>query len=195
MPWPDSLTIATRLASLTYGWAANSALFYTADKLQEGNGYLVPTYFHAFKSSLKKSTLYWLVLAFIFAILLINYSITAMMPMSIRIVLSIIYGAVGISCLALSIYIFPIHAKLDCSVSQLIKNAFLFAVSQFPKTILFVILTLIPFAVLAFATNWFIRLFPLWLLGYFSLVAGIKAGLLKKIFSTLQDEQTINISW
>ncbi|MBI9048838.1 MAG: DUF624 domain-containing protein [Anaerolineaceae bacterium] len=178
------LYILTCLPLITIG-AANTALFYTADQLQEYKGNLIPNYFLSFKSNFKKSTLIWLAFAGIFALLLVNYNITKMMPVSLRIVFATIYIAGGIFCLALSIYIFPILAKLDCNVRQLIKNAFLFAVSQFPKTILFLVLALIPFAVLAFAPNWFIRLFPLWLLAYFSLVAGIKAGLLKKLFSTL----------
>ena len=174
--------ILTCLPLITIG-AANTALFYAADQLQENLGNLIPNYFHAFKSNFRKSTLIWLILAGIFSILLVNYNITKMMPAPLNTILSIIYIAFGVLCLVFYIYIFPILALQESNSKHLIKIAFLLAASQFPKTLLFLVLLLIPISVLTLATNWFIRLVPLWLLGFFSIEAGIKADLLRNVFS------------
>ena len=95
-----------------------------------------------------------------------------------------IFIAISVLVLFTLMYVFPVLAKFENTVFRTIKNAFLMSLMQFPKTILMIILYVIPVVVFFYV----IQLMPLALLFGLSLPAWISAKLYNKFFKKLEDQ-------
>ena len=95
-----------------------------------------------------------------------------------------IFIAISVLVLFTLMYVFPVLAKFENTVFKTIKNAFLMSLMQFPKTILMIILYVIPVVVFFYV----IQLMPLALLFGLSLPAWISAKLYNKFFKKLEDQ-------
>lgn len=181
--------IITCLPVFTIG-AALTALNYTAiSAIQREDGYVVKLYFKSFTSNFKQSTLIWLIMLPIGAILgadvyfwvsqWTNNGTWYSRPM---IVVSVVLLAVYFFML---IMIFPIQSKFDNKVSATFRNSFLLVINHFPKVLL------LAFTILLFA--FFVFMYPLGkviaaLFG-FSIMAYLHAFVYKSIFKRYMPEK------
>ena len=151
--------------------------------VRKEEGYIVKDFFKSFKQNFKQATIIWLImLVFIFVVvgayLIINYS-------GIEFPQNMAYGLTGVAMLlfVVSTYIFPVLSHFDNTIKNTIKNAFIMSLLQFPKTILMIIMWVVP-VVLAVLIP---QIFPICFLFGFSLPAFVSALLYNKFFQKLED--------
>ena len=134
-----SIPVFTAGASLT-------ALHYMSLKMVRGEeGYIVRGFFKSFKENFKQATLIWLmVLVFIFVLVADILAITKL-GIEVHIALKIFIGVIAALCIFTILYVFAVLARFENTVKQTIKNAFLMSIMQFPKTLLMVVLYILPY--------------------------------------------------
>lgn len=181
------LNIWTLLCSIpifTIG-ASFSAAHYVALKLRRNEeGYTTREFFKAFKQNFKKATLIWLIILFIIVILALDFYIIRNMDLGIPKIVQgvIIVVAVLLACTVM--WVFPLQAKFENTVRQTIKNAFSLSMIQAPRTILMLIMHVVPF-VLCFSVY---QILPLYLFFGFSLPIYVSAMLYNKMFTRLEEK-------
>lgn len=131
-----SIPIVTMGASLTAMYAVNLR------SIRYGDGYVVRTYFEAFKRNFKQSTLAWGIVLAVAALLYVDYMFFAQMqdfPFAKPMI--IVSFAMGIICWIVATWLFPVIAKMDDTLGRQIKNAAAFAFGYFiPYTLVCMLL-------------------------------------------------------
>ena len=140
--------------------ASTTALYYTINKVIRNNrGYMASEFFHAFKTNFKQSTIVWLILLLLYAIMGFDCYVMYQYAKA-----GVSYGAIYIVFAVLmmfttmwAIYLFPYIARFENSTKAILKNGALIALSNLWKTLLlFAVLVAALFATYVFPPAVFI---------------------------------------
>lgn len=184
--WLNILTMICCIPIVTAG-ASFTAMNYMALKIARNEEcYITRGFFKSFKENFKQATVIWLLLLLVVLVLIGDFIIVRdsgiEFPLAIRIIILI----VGILVLFTAMFVFPTLARFSNTIRRTIKNAFLMSILQFPKTILMIILYLIP----PLVTYLFPQAFPVAFLFGLAAPAYVSAHLYKKFFQKLEDQIT-----
>lgn len=129
--------------------AAFTAMFYVLLKMvRKEEGYLFKGFFKSFKQNFRQATILWLLMLLIAAVYVGDYLIYTYSGLEIPKVVMVLILAIVIIVAAVAVYIFPVLARFDNTVKNTVKNSFLMAFLNLPKTFLLMLLTLLPIAIL-----------------------------------------------
>ncbi len=148
--------------------------------------YITRDYFKSFKLNFRQATIIWLLMLFFILVLVGDFFILKNSQMQYGNVLSIILTVVAVLLLFTCTFVFPVLAKFDNTILRTIKNSFFIGVLQFPKTILMMILSLVPAVLFIFVP----RIIPIVVLFCFTAPAWVSAKLYSKFFQKLEDQIT-----
>ncbi|MBQ7920584.1 MAG: YesL family protein, partial [Lachnospiraceae bacterium] len=131
--------------------AAFTALHYVALKIvRNEEGYIAKSFFKAFKENFKQATIIWMVLLVAILLLVADFWLIKEFELELGYWFKVILGAVFVLVIFTATFVFAALARFSNTTLQTIKNAFAMSVLQFPKTILMIILYLIPIVAGAF---------------------------------------------
>ncbi len=176
------------VASMPIG-AAFTALHYVCLKMvRNEEGYITRDFFKSFKLNFKQATIIWTVSMLIGALLIFNFTYIHLMEHAT--VFFAASAAAAIFLYFIILYVFPILSHFENTVKGTVKNAFFMSILALPKTILMVIVTLIPVAIIYFIERFeaMMWLMPLTYLFWFSLPAYACAKLYDKTFKRFEPE-------
>lgn len=182
--WLNILTIACCIPVFTAG-AAFTALDYMALKIVRGEeGYVTKGFFKAFKDNFLQSTVIWILFLVVAVVLGMDYRILTQSEIEIPGILQMLimmFAAVAVLTL---MYVFPVQAKFSNTIRRTIWNAFVFGIVQFPKTILMVVLYVLPYVLVYLWSG----IFPVVAVFCFSLPALLSAKLYNKFFKVMENK-------
>ena len=134
--------------------AAFSAMHYVLLKMVRGEeGYIVKSFFRAFKENFRQATILWLivllfVVIFILDFVILRYSgITFPRILVYSLLFLMLVGAM------LVIYIFALQSHFVNTVRGTLKNAALIMIANLPRSVIMLILTLMPVLLLYITTS------------------------------------------
>jgi len=118
--------------------AATTALYYSVNKtIRNDRGYASSEFFSAFKSNFKQSTVVWLILLAVYALLGFDYY--AMKQFADAGVamgkLYVVFAVFGVIITMWSFYIFPYIARFENNTKSVFKNTMFIAISNIHWTI------------------------------------------------------------
>ncbi len=178
------LTILCCIPIFTAG-AALTALHYMCLKmLRNEDCYICRGYFKAFKESFKQATVVWLLVMVAVGIMAADYYIILKSGMEFGYWFRAILGAIAIILAFTVVMVFPMMAKFTNTTKQTIKNAMAISMLHFPKTILMIILYIIPLFVAVFS----FALMPVVLMFGISAPAYASAALYNGYFKKLEEQ-------
>ena len=162
--------------------ASLTALHYMALKIVRGEEcYITRGFFKSFKQNFKQATVIWLLILLAIIILVGDFFIMKNSGIEFHIVLKVIIGVL----IAFTVtYVFAVLAKFDNTIKRTIRNAFIMSLLQFPKTILMIIMALVPIVIMVY----FPQILPVVFLLGMSGPAFVDALLYNKFFQRLEDE-------
>lgn len=139
--------------------ASTTALYYTFMKrTRRDEGYIWKNYFSSFKSNFKQSTIIWLIILAVGAILFTDLRIGMAATTSLGPVMVFTSSLLLVPFTLILLYIFPVQAKFENTVLANIKNAFLMSIANFGYTLLMLII-LATFGLCLVKSKTFIGLF------------------------------------
>ncbi len=129
------IPVVTAGASLT-------ALYYVTLKMvKDEESYLFRSFWKSFKENFRQATVIWLLILLFAAIIGLDiYMMRVATQIAFPKVLKIMIGVVVVMFLMTLVYVFPVLARFENTVSHTIKNAFLMSIISLPKTLLILIL-------------------------------------------------------
>jgi uncharacterized membrane protein YesL len=182
MMWLNILTLLCCLPIITIGPALTALHYMCLKMVRNEECYITKGYFKAFKDNFKQSFLLWLLLILVSGVLVGDYYImrTGQFHTAIRTTIT----AASALIVFTAVFLFPVQARFENTFFKTIKNAFIMSVIQFPKTLLMIVLYVVPIALLIFApqTTPFIFLFGI------SVPVYLSARLYNKFFKKLEDQ-------
>lgn len=158
-------------------------------KLTREEGTPHKNFIDGFKSDFRQSLVAWIILGSLGAALWGNYvffNATGDISGTVFILLLVI----GFWVFACGIYTFPLIAQFKNKLFRTMRNALLLSVTNFSKTVLFLVLNGIVPVILIFNSDMFFKLLPLWLALGVSLPSYLCALILSKIFKPFMNPQS-----
>jgi len=120
------------LPVFTIGAAISGMYTVTLRSIRYGDGYVIPTFFRGFKASFRQATISWLICCLVGALLFVDLRFwSAMDAGAIGSTMKMVSLAVGILFLLVAIWVFPLIAKMEDSLSHMWQNALKMAVGYF----------------------------------------------------------------
>lgn len=176
-------TVICGIPIVTSG-AALAAMHTVALKmLRNEEGYVTKDFFKAFRSNLKIGCKASVLLIFVLAFIYADFYAISLLDVWFADVARVLLIFLGILLLLTLTFLFPVMAKFDAGLLDTIKNAFRFALSHIGKTLLMLVMNLIPWVVCYYANV----LIPLLFFFGLSVPAMMGAKLYDKDFKRLED--------
>ena len=170
--------------------ASTTALYTVMLKMvRNEEGYIFRGFFKAFNENFKQSTIIWLIVAALGVVWWIDYRVSGLMGQGISDVFRIIFLLLGFLLLSVIIYVFPLTARYENSISATFKNAIILTVAKLPYT--FIMVAVLVIAVLASLWNTMMLMMalPLWFIFGVSLIAWVNSYLLRRVFNVFEQEE------
>ena len=138
------LVLVTCFPIITIG-ASMSAMHYVLIKMvRDEENYITRMYFKAFKDNFRQGTIIWLIMMVVIGVFAADFYIMTRTEMVFPWAVVMAVMAVGIVVFMASMYVFPLQARFINSVGATLKNSFLIMILNFPKSILMLLVYMIP---------------------------------------------------
>lgn len=163
--------------------ASTTALYYVMLKMvRNEESHAAKMFFRAFKQNLKQGSN--LTIIFIATGLLFYVDVKHIFTWQsdLKILLLGIFVGIIISALVIVSYAFPLLAQFENTIVNTIKNAFMMGISNWPCTIVILVLNSIPIIVLVLVPYIFYVMLPFWLLFGIAAISFVNSKILKGIF-------------
>lgn len=180
------LTIICCIPIITAGPAV-TALYYVTIKMARGDDpYIVKSYFKSFKENFKQGAIIGIGMLVLTVVIILDWEVVLlMMSGTAATVLKVVLGVVTIFFVMTGLYIFPVLSRFENTIKQTVKNAFLISIMSLPKTVVIVLIHLLPLGLL-FLT---IQALPfLFLLGM-PAVAYLSSMMFVRVFKKFEPEE------
>lgn len=176
------LWIVCSLPVITAG-ASTTALFYCTLKLhKDGDIRVLHDFFKSFKQNLRQSTVIWIALAAVGAILYMEKEALTAMPGAMSQIFTYVIWAAGICLITVALYIFPTVAAFENKTWVLVTNAFYFAGKKLHYVLAVAVITTLPMMMTLVDAKLFPVYLLIWLMVGFSLTAYADSCFLWKLF-------------
>lgn len=182
--WLNILALVCCIPIFTAG-ASLTALHYMALKIVRNEEcYITRGFFKSFKENFKQGTAIWFILLLAIGVIVGDFYIIIKMEVELHNIIKIVIMAAAILVLFTATFAFPVLAKFDNTIKRTLKNAFVMSILQFPKTMLMIVISVLPWIAGAFIY----QIIPLVFLFGLSAPAWISAMLYNKFFQKLEDQ-------
>lgn len=181
--WLNVLTLICCIPIFTIG-ASLTAAHYAALKMRRNEeGYVTREFFKSFKMNFKQATLIWLMALVMIFVLACDFYIMSNSE-GISYWIRVIIMAAGVLLIFTLTWVFAMQARFTNTIKGTIKNAFALSILKFPRTILMIIVNLIPTAVFLLD----MRTFPVVLFFGITVPIYVNAMLYNKVFKGLEEQ-------
>lgn len=178
------LFLICSLPIVTIGASTTAMYYVTLKMVRNEESYITKSFFKSFKQNFLQATGIWLLILFVSIVLATDYRVVTNEEIAALITSSAVKNIIMVATMimtifvaGISVYVFPILAKFDNSVKNTIRNAFLMSIRHLPKTVLLIIIPLIPAVILYFDLRFLLIIFFV-----FSVAAYISSKTLVNIF-------------
>lgn len=187
--WLNLLTFLCCIPIVTAGAAITALHYMTIKMVRKEDGYLTRGYFKSFRENFRQATVLWILFVLILIVAAGDFYVIGQMQGTMKLILQISLAAVFFFYLCGAVYWFPLLARFENTIRNIIKNACFLGILNFPKTIAVLALYAV-FGVLY--TMFAYRIMPLiFLLGIAVPVYAasyLYAGIFKKLEGIEEDE-------
>lgn len=178
------LTLLCCIPVITVG-PALTALHYMALKMARNEEcYIARDYFKSFKLNLRQGIVIWLIQLVVIALLVGDFLILRYSTLSFGQPMKIVLAVVAVVMLFTFTFVYPVLAKFDNTVMRTFRNAFFIGILQLPKTVLMMLLSLVPPVLFVLVP----QIIPVVFLLGLSVPAWASAKLYSKFFRKLEDQ-------
>lgn len=182
------LWLLCSLGIITIG-PATAALYYVTQKMVQGeNPKIFRCFFHSFRENLKQGMAFSLIFGLSGLVLYYDYLFSYIVDDSLGSVLRILFVVAAALWLMLVCYTFPLQAQFQNKVKITLQNALFLALSHLGKTLLLMVIHLVPVAVCLALPELFARLLPLWIFAAPGLIAFLCTLRLRKLWDALREQ-------
>lgn len=181
------LTVLCCIPIITAGAALTALHYMTIKMVRKEECYIVRGYFKSFKQNFRQATIIWLILLAAMFIIWGDFHILNSGIISLPKAFSVIIMAVGFLFMMMVIYTFPVLARFDNTIRNTLKNAFFMSILNLPRTLLVIVIYVLPFVIMLTAPI----LMPIIFLGGLSIPVYLASYMFVKIFKKFEPQEEV----
>ena len=181
------LCILCCIPIITIG-AAVTALYDAVGRLMREEGGIYKAFFKALKTNFKQATAQWLILLLTGSLLAMCLYFYQNFPGGTGRALLLISVLMAFIWCAVTAWVFPLQSRFYNSVKNTFRNALLCALAYLPRTLVMVVLNILPWALALLYPVFFFRSSVLYIVIWFAMVAGINLQVIKKPLRKMIEE-------
>lgn len=151
--WLNILFVICCIPVITAGAAITAMYSVTLPMTRDEEGYITRSFFKAFKSNFLQATAMWLIVLAGAAVLLMDVHIVGNYLTDYIGVMLIPMCFIFLVLVALYLYAFPLQAYFKNTIKGTLGNALKLALVHLPYTVIFVLLQIMPWIVIAKVSN------------------------------------------
>ena len=181
------LFILCSLPVVTLGASLTALHRVTQNMLFEQEEPLIKAFFRAFRQNFKQSTLVWLVeLVVIVSLVCDVLLVMAYFDGGLAKAMYILVAVLAILVAGVFSYLMPLIARYENGMRQQVNNAVVLAIIKLPKTIILVLMNLLPVILLLISVPVFVQTLIFWVIIGFAFVSFLTSSILKPVFQELE---------
>ena len=181
------LFILCSLPVVTLGASLTALHRVTQNMLFEQEEPLLKAFFRAFRQNFKQSTLAWLVeLVVIVSLVCDVLLVMAYFDGGLAKAMYILVAVLAILVAGVFSYLMPLIARYENGMRQQVNNAVVLAIIKLPKTIILVLMNLLPVILLLISVPVFVQTLIFWVIIGFAFVSFLTSSILKPVFQELE---------
>ena len=181
------LFILCSLPVVTLGASLTALHRVTPNMLFEQEEPLLKAFFRAFRQNFKQSTLAWLVeLVVIVSLVCDVLLVMAYFNGGLAKAMYILVAVLAILVAGVFSYLMPLIARYENGTRQQVNNAVVLAIIKLPKTLLLMLLNLLPVILLLISVPVFVQTLIFWVIIGFAFVSFLTSSILKPVFQQLE---------
>ncbi|MBU5482597.1 YesL family protein [Blautia sp. MSJ-19] len=178
------LFLITCIPVVTIGPAISALYTVTLREVRNEQGYIIRSYFAAFKENFKHSFLLSVLYTIVGAILLYNLAFWAQMKTAVGSAFLIIIAACTLLYVISLLYVFALSARFENTIKRTVKNSLLIALASPVQTLMILLIAVIGFALTSVSP-----LFRVFLVIFgFAFLAYCASFPLTKVFSKYEND-------
>ena len=147
------ICIVCCLPVITAGASITAMFYVTLKMVRNEEAYIVRSFFRSFKQNFKQATIINLLMLLAGVLLYFDMNICRNIKGTLSQVLLVIFTMILVIYIMIFMYIYPVLAKFYNTIKNTFTNAFLMSVRHLPYTILMVLISAAPVALLYFIQN------------------------------------------
>lgn len=164
--------------------AALTGMSYVTLKMAEGEeGYIVKSFFKSFKQNFKQATVIWLLMLVLGIVLGLDFAILSQASGSMVTALRIGITVAAFFYMMVMVYLFAVLARFYNPIRATIKNSFIMAIADFPRTLIMIVITVGSGIITFLTTQTIVYGILVWLMFGFALIGYCNCFFLKKVFA------------
>ena len=181
------LFILCSLPVVTLGASLTAMHRVTQNMLFEQEEPIIKSFFRAFRQNFKQSTLAWLVeLVVIVSLACDVLLVMAYFDGGLAKAMYILVAVLAILVAGVFSYLMPLIARYENGTRQQVNNAVVLAIIKLPKTLLLMLLNLLPVILLLISVPVFVQTLIFWVIIGFAFVSFLTSSILKPVFQQLE---------
>ena len=181
------LFILCSVPVVTLGASLTALHRVTQNMLFEQEEPLLKAFFRAFRQNFKQSTLAWLVeLVVIVSLVCDVLLVMAYFDGGLAKAMYILVAVLAILVAGVFSYLMPLIARYENGTRQQVNNAVVLAIIKLPKTLLLMLLNLLPVILLLISVPVFVQTLIFWVIIGFAFVSFLTSSILKPVFQQLE---------
>ena len=181
------LFILCSLPVVTLGASLTALHRVTQNMLFEQEEPLLKAFFRAFRQNFRQSTLAWLVeLVVIVSLVCDVLLVMAYFDGGLAKAMYILVAVLAILVAGVFSYLMPLIARYENGTRQQVNNAVVLAIIKLPKTLLLMLLNLLPVILLLISVPVFVQTLIFWVIIGFAFVSFLTSSILKPVFQQLE---------
>ncbi|MCD7744817.1 MAG: YesL family protein [Lachnospiraceae bacterium] len=164
--------------------ASLTALNYVTLKMRDGEeGYVIRSFFRSFRQNFKQATGLWLLTLLVGVILALDLMILRSGEGTFWSVMTVIIIIICLIVIMTFLYLFAVLSRFENTVVNTIRNSFIMAIADFPRTVAMLAIVIAAIVVSLYNSttlNWAILF---WLMLGFAVIAYCNSYFLSKVFN------------
>lgn len=172
---------------ITIGVAV-TALYDAMGRMMREEGGIYKAFFKALRDNFKQATAQWLILLATGALLGLCLYFYLNATWALGRALLLVTVLMAFLWCAVTAWVFPLQSRFYNSVKNTLRNALLCALAYLPRTIVMVVLNMLPWALALLYPVFFIRSSVMYIVIWFSMAASVNLQLMKKPFKKMIEE-------
>lgn len=179
------LFILCSIPIVTIGASITAMYTVTLKMVEKKEGYIASSFFKAFKSNFKQSTIIWLILLVTGVVIVGEVYVINHTELFSGNVMNYLFAFLGFCYIMILSYVFPLQSKFENKIINTVSNAVMMGIAHFiPWTILIILANLLPLIALFLSAETVIDIvLPVMILLGFSGIAYSNSFMFKRIFA------------
>lgn len=183
----NALFIICSLPVVTLGASLSALQRVVQDIAYDVDNGIIKSFFRAFGQNFKQATAAWLILLVVIVSLVCDVLLVmGYFSGTLRKVLYVLIAGLAILAASAAAYLFPLLTRYENTLKQHVYNALILSVIKLPRTLLLVVMELLPLILFLVSVPVFVQTLIFWVTVGFGFMTYLQTIVLKPVFAQLE---------